>query len=160
MTDRRKNGGGDGHYRGEARALDPTENVRDLVDLQSERQDNLRENDRYWQDKLDAVMEHKDALIAARDDQLIAAEREKNDALRLAESRRVDSLRAEDKVATTTALAATQTETRTLATSTETIARTLAASAGRSGLSTPLLVALATMAGGVLLYAFEHLSVK
>lgn len=101
MTDRRNNGNGNGagHYRGEGKYTDPTENVKELVELQALRQDEARGALALRVDQRDKLREVHRLEIAKKDAEILSKEIERSKAEAATEKLRVDAVIASDRAA-------------------------------------------------------------
>lgn len=162
MTDRRGNGNGNGngHYRGEGAHSDPTENVKDLQAAGEKRQDDLRAALAERLDQRDKLREIHRLEIAAKDAEIQAKETERIDAVNDVEKTRVDATFAEQRQATATAETSRRAEqaalSKEVATTANVLATQTAAATGRSGISTPLLLTLATFGGGMVVFLVQQ----
>ena len=115
--------------------IDPTANVLSLVSAAMERQDDLRENDNKWSDKIRIVEESNKREVGNLRMKLAEAESKRLDSSNLAESRRLDAVLAEQKSAVALASEKTAAQAATLAaqlTATATTTATLITTLGES----------------------------
>lgn len=155
MSDRRRNGNGSGEP-----VIDPTANVIALQKASDKRQDDLRDAETRRVDERDRMREVHRLELAAKDMVIATKESQRIDAVAAVEKARVDSQFLEQKSATALATTATDLKATALAdrvssTATQVASQTVASSA-RSALSTPLLLALATIAGGLVSYIIQQ----
>ncbi len=118
--------------------IDPTSNVLDLVEAAVKRQDDLRAADGR---RIDEIM----ALHVYYAERLAEAETKRLDAIRAVDTAAVQL--ANEKAASTAAVLAKQVSESALA---------LSVSAGAKGVSTPLMLTMAAVAGGLVSYVIQQ----
>lgn len=155
MSDRRRDGNGS-----DPPLIDPTANVIALQKASDKRQDDLRRAETRRLNERDRMREVHRLELAAKDAEIARKESQRIDAVAAVEKARVDSQFLEQKSATALATTASDLKATALADRVSTTATAVAsqtsASTARSDLSTPLLLTLATLGGGLVIYLIQQ----